>query len=582
MDEEAIEKAGVGPLEPVLKLCEETANSKYDKKALAKNLGTLAYEYSIHACFGYGAGPDKSNSDHSIPQIFQGGIRLPDRDYYFDDDKEEQRKAYKKTLAMMLTMLDDPSAAEPTDECTKKAEAVYELEKSLAEGHMTKTENRDPHATNNMMSIDGLTKNVGKGAFDFASYMLAATGKTPEDLGQVNLRNVKALERVAEIVPNTPSAVLLDYLRWLTVSSFSPYMSKTFVNAHFDFYERTLSGTKELKPRWKRAMEFTESALGEALGKLYCAKFFDESSKAKAKAMIEQVRQALEDRLKEVEWMTSDDTRKMALKKMDKFGIKIGYPDKWLDYDPLVLTESDSFLEMVFKSRRFDNVEEIKEMNAPTDKLKWFMTPQTVNAYYHPNLNEIVFPAAILQHPFYDKDADDAVNFGSMGAVIGHEMTHGFDDKGRKFDWEGNMKDWWTAEDAKEYESRVDVMVKQADSFKVHGQAVKGALTSGENIADLGGLRLALRAMTNSPNYQPDKLIDGFTPIQRFFLSWSQCWRQNITKERALQLVTLDPHGPNEMRANGPLSNMAEFHEAFSVGAGDPMFKPAELRVDIW
>lgn len=280
--------------------------------------------------------------------------------------------------------------------------------------------------------------------------------------------------------------------------------------------------------------------------------------------------------------MKSEETRENALKKMSKFGVKIGYPDKWLDYSSYVIGEDDAFLTMVFRARQYANDEEVKEINAPTDKQKWFMTPQTVNAYYHPNLNEIVFPAAILQHPFFNKDADDAVNFGSMGAVIGHEMTHGFDDKGRKFDYSGNLVDWWTEEDGKEYEKRVEVMVEQANNFEVHGQSVKGKLTSGENIADLGGLRLAMRALVNTDDYDPNKLIDGFTAIQRFFLSWAQCWRQSITKERALQLLAIDPHGPNEMRCNGPLSNMPEFHEAFNVAANDPMFKDPKVRVDIW
>jgi putative endopeptidase len=517
-----------------------------------------------------------------MAQVSQGGIKLPDRDYYFDEDKESQRAAYKKTMALMLTLLEDPTATKPSDEALAVSEKVYELEKSLAEAHMTKTENRDPHDTYNKMTMEEFVAKCGEGAFDFAAYFEAATGKKAKDIGDINLRNVKALERVAEVAPTTDTDTLHAYFRWMAVASCAPYLSKPFVDARFEFYEKTLQGTQEIKPRWKRAMEFTENALGEALGKLYCAKFFDETSKERALAIVEQVRQALEDRLKEVDWMKSPQTRENALKKMSKFGVKIGYPDKWLDYSTLIIDESDDFMNMVFKARHFANLEEIKEMNAPTDKLKWFMTPQTVNAYYHPNLNEIVFPAAILQHPFFDKDADDAVNFGSMGAVIGHEMTHGFDDKGRKFDYKGNMVDWWTEDDGKEYEQRVEVMVKQANSYEVHGNSVKGKLTSGENIADLGGLRLALRGLVNTKNYDRNLLVDGFSPIQRFFLSWAQCWRQNITKERALHLLTIDPHGPNEMRCNGPLSNMAEFHEAFSVTAKDPMFKESGERVDIW
>ena len=357
-------------------------------------------------------------------------------------------------MAVMLNLLDNPTAADPSDEdlvaATATAEKVYELEKTLAEAHMTKTENRDPHDTYNKMTMEELTE-VGEGAFDFASYFVSATkGKSVSSIGDLNLRNVKALKRAAEVASTTDTDTLLAYFKWRAVKSCAPYLSTPFVNANFNFYEKTLQGTDEIKPRWKRAMEMLENALGEALGKLYCAKVFDETSKTRALAIIEQVRQALEDRLKEVEWMKSEQTRENALKKMSKFGVKIGYPDKWMDYTTLTIDESDTFLGMVFKAREFANVEEIKEMNAPTDKVKWLMTPQTVNAYYHPNLNEICFPAAskcpltphnvcffyltesptpsfvsfiVLQHPFFDKDADDAVNFGSMGAVIGHEMT---------------------------------------------------------------------------------------------------------------------------------------------------------------
>mmetsp|Transcript_9449 Transcript_9449/g.13950 ORF Transcript_9449/g.13950 Transcript_9449/m.13950 type:complete len:707 (+) Transcript_9449:44-2164(+) len=582
MDEEKIEAAGIGPMQPLLDMCKEVADNNDDKVAFAASLGKLALKYGIHPFFGIGAGPDQKNSDHSIAQVYQGGIKLPDRDYYFDEDKEEKRTAYKKTMALMLTLLEDSGATSPTDEAVATAEKVFELEKTLAEAHMTRTENRDPHDTYNKMSIEDMSKMCGD-TFDFVSYFEAATcGKTLDEIGDINLRNVKALKKVAEVAQSVETDVLLAYFRWHAVCSCSPYLSSPFVNARFEFYEKTLQGTDELKPRWKRAMEFTEGALGEALGKLYCAAYFDESSKGRALAIVEQVRKALEDRLKEVDWMKSAETRANALKKMSKFGVKIGYPDKWLDYTPLEINDGDDFLTMVFNAREFDNREEIKDINAPTDKQKWFMTPQTVNAYYHPSLNEIVFPAAILQHPFFDKDADDAVNFGSMGAVIGHEMTHGFDDKGRKFDHEGNMVDWWTEEDGKEYERRVEVMVEQADKFLVHGQAVKGKLTSGENIADLGGLRLALRGLMSSKDYDPNSKIDGFTPVQRFFLSWAQCWRQNVTEQRALQLITIDPHGPNELRCNGPLSNIKEFHQAFGIEEGDVMYKKVESRVDIW
>lgn len=323
MDEEKIESLGVEPLKPLLELCKETAEKKNDKVAFAKSLGTMAYAYGVSPFFGIGAGADKKNSEHSTAQVGQGGIRLPDRDYYFDEDKEDQRAAYKKCMALLLTLLDDPAASSPTEEATASAAKVYELEKSLAEAHMTKTENRDPHDTYNKMSIDAITK-LGNDEFDFGSYFEAATaGKTTEEIGEVNLRNVKALQKVAEVASTADLDTLHAYFRWGAVASCAPYLPKAFVDAHFDFYERTLQGTKEMKPRWKRATDWTENALGEVLGKLYCARYFDKSSKERALNIVEQVRQALEDRLKEVEWMKSFETRENALKKMNKFGVKV-------------------------------------------------------------------------------------------------------------------------------------------------------------------------------------------------------------------------------------------------------------------
>jgi putative endopeptidase len=584
MDEETIEQAGTEPIQPLLAACKRAANaaSDGDASALASSLGELVYTYGISSFFSIGASPDNNNSDHSIAQVAQGGIGLPDRDYYFDEDKDDKRVAYKKHLAKMLTLIEDPLAESPSEESIANAEKVYELEEKMAKAHMTKTENRDPEVTYNKMSIADFSTNVCKDTFDFESYFKAATGKSVEEIGDINIRNLAALECATELANSVDAEVLEQYLRFRSVASFAKYMSKAFVMESFDFNEKTLSGTDEIKPRWKRAMAFTESALGEALGQIYCAKYFDESCKEKALFIVESVRKALEERLKEVDWMQSDSTREQALKKMNRFNVKIGYPDEWIDYSPLNIVAGESFLSMIFKSRHFDHLQEIKEMNAPTDKKKWFMTPQTINAYYHPSLNEIVFPAAILQAPMFDPDADVAVNFGAIGAVVGHEMTHGFDDKGRKFNFEGNMVDWWTKDDAEEYEKRVDVMVEQANAVEIHGQNLKGKLTCGENIADLGGLHLALRALMSQPNFDIKETIDGFNPIQRFFIGWANCWRQNITKERALQLLTLDPHGPNPMRCNGPLSNMAEFHKAFNVSEDSPMFRKKEQRVDIW
>jgi putative endopeptidase len=323
MDEEAIEKLGSDPLQGLLQHCQTTVDSMEDRASLAKNLGTMALKYGISPFISIGVSPDKMDSDHSISQVSQGGIGLPDRDYYFDKDKEEKREAYKKCIAMMLTLLDDPHAKEATDDNAALAEKVYTLEHSLAEAHMTRTENRDPHATYNKMSISKLSAS-GNDAFDFAAYFLGATGKTVAGLGDINVRNTKAVEKAAEVASTVEPDTLLGYLRWKVAASSASYLSNAFVNAHFDFFEKTLSGTQEIKPRWKRAMAFTESALGEALGKLYCAKYFDESSKHRAVEIVEKVRQALEDRLKEVDWIKADSTRNEALKKMGKFRVKIG------------------------------------------------------------------------------------------------------------------------------------------------------------------------------------------------------------------------------------------------------------------
>lgn len=580
MNEDAIESAGTAPMKPLLDFIDETV-AAYESKDMTKYaqcLGKFSSTFGISPFLAIGASPDNKNSDHSLCQVAQGGLGLPDRDYYFDEDKAEKRVAYKKHVAKMLSMLND---AEEDEEAVEAAvDALYsEVEVKLAEKHMTKTENRDPEATYNKMTVAEFTEKVN-GVFDFKAYFDGATGL--ETVGDINVRNTVALERMAEVATTVDAVVLKNYLRWTAVRSCAPYLSKKFVDQNFDFYEKTLAGTQEIKPRWKRAMAFTESALGEALGQMFCAKYFDEECKERAVTIVENVRKALEERLKEVEWMKSEETRENAMKKMNRFKVKIGYPDKWIDYASFEINAADDFLSMVFRARAFEHAREVKEMNQPTDRDKWFMTPQTVNAYYHPSLNEIVFPAAILQPPFFNRDADDAVNYGAMGAVVGHEMTHGFDDKGRKFNSEGNMIDWWTEEDAKEYEQRVEVMVNQANEFKVFDQAVQGKLTCGENIADSGGVLLAYRALKNVEGFDSLPSIDGFTPTQRFFLSWAQAWRQNITKERSLQLLTLDPHGPNEMRCNLPLSNISQFHKAFEIGEDAAMYKPVDSRVDIW
>jgi putative endopeptidase len=377
MDEAAIEAAGIEPLKPLLEACAKIVAASGDsatKGEYARGLGDLLRVSGVSPFFSISVSPDKMNSDLSIAQLSQGGLGLPDRDYYFDADKQDKRDAYVKAVGRFLTLLDDPAASpsEGTDANLALAKKVFDLEVDLAGSHMTRTENRDPHATYNKMTMDGLAGDLGKDQFDFGSYFLAATGKdSVEAVGEINVRNTQAIAKAVELASTVDRDTLSAYLKWKVLSSCAPYLSSVFVTAHFDFFEKTLMGTSEIKPRWKRAMAFTESALGEALGKLYCAKYFDESSKQRALVIVEKVRQALEDRLNEVDWIKADSTRQQALKKMERFRVKIGYPDEWIDYTPLKFEEDDTFLGMVLKAREFDNSIDSKEMNAPTNRKKW-------------------------------------------------------------------------------------------------------------------------------------------------------------------------------------------------------------------
>ena len=568
-DEEAIEAAGVAPLQPVLATCALAAS---DKTAA---VAALHAEHGVNVFFATGEGPDDKNADWSIIQMHQGGLGLPDRDYYFDEDKADKRALYVKHVAAQLRNLEGDSLA--ADAATAAAESVLRFETSLAAAHLTRTERRDPDTVYNPMSLTKLGS-LCKGAIDWPRYF-ELIGK--KECGTVCVDSPPALANACRLLAEADDEALGWYLRWHAVRSCAAHLPKAFDDESFGFFGRALQGQQEQKPRWKRAMSWVEGALGEAVGELYVAAFFRAEAKQRALETVEAVRQALEARLRAVPWM-GDATRAKALEKMNRFGVKIGYPDEWIDFSSLQV--DSCHLANVLRARAFEHTRQMGYANAQTDRKRWLMLPQQINAYYHPNLNEIVFPAAILQPPFFDADADDATNFGAMGAVVGHEMTHGFDDQGRKFDELGNLHDWWSPPDADEYEKRVEVQVTQANDFKVHGKSLNGKLCCGENVADLGGLRLAYTALQRKMAAAGDKppLRNGFTAEQRFFLSWGTVWRENCSTERALQLLTLDPHGPNEYRVNGPLTNMAEFHDAFGGKTGDPMWRDESDRVDIW
>ena len=592
MDMAAIEEAGIAPIMPILSMC------KGVKTNPEKVMAELHAEYGVGVLFALYSSPDKSNSVHSIGSLYQSGLGLPDKDYYIDADKAEKRERYVEYAAKLFALLGAGGVAEYTTEsqCNAAATALLEFEIQLASCHLTRTAARDPQLTYNKMSINDLNRRSKSHPITWSQYLstglpppfdwkkyFAAVGKDEVAMGEINVATVDAITSVASMLE---SPFLPHYLAFHVANSFATNLGSAFVDLHFEFFDQYLKGTAVQQPRWKTALGKLESALGDELGKLYVAKHFSGDAKPTALRIVESVRDALRVRLGEVDWM-SESTRKAALIKMEKFKVKIGFPDKWLDYSTMNVVVGNH-IGNVLEARQYGHRLELSRMNAPTDTDRWFMTPQTVNAYYHPSLNEIVFPAAILQPPFFDPAADLAVQYGSLGAVVGHEMTHGFDDQGRKYDDEGNLRDWWTAEDGVEYQKRVDVMVAQAGEFEVHGLKLNGKLTCGENVADLGGVKLSLRALQaelrkrSSSGLPPPPLINGFTPTQRLFLAWSQNWRENVKKERAIQLVTLDPHGPNEMRCNGTLRNVDEFHEAFAVPEESAMFLAKNKRVDIW
>lgn len=604
MDEGALETTGIEPLLEAIKLSQSvnTNVSSGSTSALTEVVATLHAQYGISVFFDIHSSPDKTNAEHSMCNLYQSGLGMPDKDYYLDKGKADKREKYLAYITLLFTLIGERGVTSYSDPvvCASAAKAVLALETSLAQAHLSRTDRRDPNRTWNKMDIENLDKLSKVHSVAWDSYLTRGTdpsvtfdwrryfelvGKAPCELGAINVGTMGAVTGFHHLLHNRTQ--VSHYLVFHCVNSFSCHLSAAFGTAHFNFHEKEMSGTAEQKPRWKRALSTLEYALGDALGQLYVKKHFPSDAKSNALKIVESVRDALRERLHEVQWMSAE-TRVEALKKMEKFKVKIGFPHQWLDYSSLAITRGEHFSN-ILAARRFQHNLELSRMNAPTDKERWFMTPQTVNAYYHPSLNEIVFPAAILQPPFFDPKADAAVQYGSLGAVVGHEMTHGFDDQGRKYDSLGNLRDWWAKGDGEEYEKRAAKMIGQAEKFEVYGNKLNGKLTCGENIADLGGVKLSLRALkkhletetaTKSVTDQP--LINGFTPYQRLFLAWSQAWRENVKKERAIQLVTLDPHGPNELRCNGTLSNVEEFLEVFGIKEGSAMYRAVEERVDIW
>ncbi len=571
MDEQSIEAMRTKPLEEELGRIE----AMKDRQDVLTEIGHL-HSIGINAFFSFGAGQDAKDSTRDIAQAVQGGLGMPDRDYYTKQDPEmkQKREKYIAHVTKMLTLL-----GEPTQKAADDAKRIMALETKLAEASRTRVQLRDPIKNYNKMGVRQLQDLTPE--WNWSDYFNKINLLEP---GDINVHQPEFFKAANDLFKSTPIDDWKAYLRWHLISATAPYLSKDFVDEEFDFNERTLRGTQQNKPRWKRVITTEDDEIGEALGKLYVGFNFPPEAKARALELVNNLKEALADRINTLDWM-DEPTKKEALKKLAAMNVKIGYPDKWLDYSLLQIDRGPYVLNAM-RAGKFEADRDVEKIGKPVDRTDWGMTPPTVNAYYNPNMNEIVFPAGILQPPFFYADADDAVNYGGIGAVIGHEMTHGFDDQGRQFDATGNLRDWWSKKSADEYDKRRKAVVQQYNEYEpLPGLHVNGELTQGENIADIGGVKLAYAALQKALDKHPEdrnKKIDGFTPEQRFFLSFAAIWRSKIRDEDQKLRVKTDPHSPAQFRVNGPLSDLPEFQKAFNIPDGSPMVRPPDKRVNIW
>ncbi len=571
MDEKTIEVMRTKPLQDEL----GKIDNMKDRNDVLKEIAHL-HLTGVNAFFNFGSGQDDKDSTREIAQAVQGGLGMPDRDYYTKDDdaSKKLRDAYVAHVTKMLTLLGEP--AEKADADAKK---IMALETSLAQASRTRVELRDPQKNYNKMTpaeLQTLTPDWNWGDY------FKETGLTVP--GDIDVHQPDFFKAVNTAFTSTSIDDWKTYLRWHLINGAASALSSDFVNEDFNFKETTLRGTKQIKPRWKRVIISEDGEIGEALGKLYAAEYFPPEAKARALELINNVKEALADRIKTLEWM-DEPTKKAALDKLAAFQVKIGYPEKWRDYSTLRI-DRGPFVLNELRAENFEAKRELNKIGKPVDRTEWGMTPPTVNAYYNPKMNEIVFPAGILQPPFFYANADDAVNYGGIGAVIGHEMTHGFDDQGRQYDKVGNLTDWWSPKSAEEFTKRAQAIINQYNEYEpLPGLHVNGALTQGENIADVGGVKLAYAALQKALDKNPkarEQKIDGFTPEQRFFLSFAAIWRQKIRDEEQKLRLNTDPHSPAHYRVNGPLSDLPEFQKAFNVPDSAPMVRAADKRVNIW
>ena len=567
MDTVAIEKLGYEPVKPLLAKINAVTNYKQliDVSAATFNSGD-------GFLFGFYTAPDDRNSKMNMAHFDQTGLGLPDRDYYFNTDSAtvKIRAAYVKYITTLFTLTGVDAAT-----AAQKAAGILKLETAIAQSHLSPTDLRDPVKNYNKFAVSDFQKTVPD--IDMTRVLKLMNIHTDTIL----VGQPKYYAALDNLLKTQAIGVWKDKLDFMALDGASASLSKSFRDAHFEFYGKVLNGQKVQKERWRDMVEVIDNGLGELLGQLYVAKYFPPDAKKRMLALVNNLQSVYKARIERLDWM-SPATKQKALEKLAAFSKKIGYPDKWKNYDDVVI-HKDTYYENLQSIARHNYNDELKKINKPVDRTEWDMTPPTIDTYNNPYNNEIVFPAGILQFPFFDKDADDAINYGAIGVVIGHEMTHSFDDQGRQYDKSGNLKDWWTPEDAAKFKQRVQVLINQYNGYTILNDLhVNGSLTQGENLADNGGMAIAYEAFKRTPEGKSDVKIDGFTPDQRFFLSLAQVWRMKVSDESARMSIHTNPHSPPMYRTNGPMSNMPGFYKAFNVKPGDKMYRPDSARVKVW
>src|SRR5579871_3990053 len=567
MDSTTVDKRGYEPLKPYLQKISDSKNAK----------DVLAYIIELQKenkpiLFNGGVGVDEKNSSMNIAIFNQNGLGLPDRDYYFKKDTASLAviKAYQTYIQKLLTLTGDDSTT-----AVKKMWLIYNLEKDIATSHKTNVELRDPQSNYHKMSVTELDKQMP--AFEWKAVLDGMNMHTDS----VNVQQPKFYAKVNELLQKTPIDTWKAYLQFHTIDANANSLSEDFVNANFDYDYKALSGQQTIKPRWFRIVGATDAELGEALGQIYVKKYFTEAAKKRMLELVNNLQTAFDTRIGKLDWM-SDSTKTKAKAKLHAFLKKIGYPDKWKDYSKVTIDRNKYFENRVSCDKNLYDFN-VAKLGKPVDRTEWVMTPPTINAYYNPVVNEIVFPAGILQFPFFDMEAGDAFNYGAIGMFIGHEMTHGFDDQGAQYDKDGNLKNWWSKDDSVKFVAKTKLIIDQFNKFvAIDTLHVNGSLTTGENIADLGGITIAYDAFKLTKEGQDTTKVNGLNSDQRFFLAFAQAWRSKYKDELMRQLVNIDPHSPDRFRVIGPLENFTPFYKAFDVKEGDKMYKPDSVRIKIW